>query len=122
MSDTAITPITLTADTVSADALTTAEGGTQVTTGNVGVVTVNPTDRLALTFYSAGAGTVTISAGAFPPAVRQGLGDKAAQTLPAGDCLLMVVEAARYMQANGTIRLPVTGTVVIGAFILPKTV
>ena len=124
MADTAISVTTLTANAVSADILTTAEGGTAVTAGNTGVVTHNgETRNLILSFYAASAATVTVEAGDNPPSQRAGLGATSALSIPAGDTVLLVVEGARFSQDNATLRFTVaTNTVVIGAHRIPDTV
>jgi hypothetical protein len=124
MVDTAVSVTTLTANAVSADVITTAEGGTAVTSGNVAVIDVgNEARDVIISFYAASAATATIQAGDKPPAERSGLGNTSALTLPAGDLLLMAVEGGRFMQDNGTIRITIgSNTVVVGAHRIPKTV
>jgi hypothetical protein len=123
MTDTAVSVTTLTANAVSADVITTAEGGTAVTTGNIAVVDVgNETRNVIFSFYAASASTVVIQAGDKPPAELSGLGT-ATLTLPAGDLILACVDGGRFMQDNGTIRFTVgANTVVVGAHRIPNTV
>lgn len=108
---------------MSADLITTAEGGTSVSAGNVAVITANgDTRNLVLSFYGSGAATATVLAGDNPPALRQGLGNKAL-TIPVSDLLIAVIEGARYMQDNGTIRIEIaTNNVVVGAHRIPDSV
>lgn len=123
MSDTTISLTTMTTGAVTADILTTAEGGTQVTTGNVAVIDCGGRAHdVVITLFASSASTVTIQAGDDPPAKRAGLGASSALTIPAGDALLLCVEGARFMQDDGTIRLTVgANTVVVGAYRLPRT-
>ncbi len=73
--------------------------------------------------------TVTVKAGANPPAVRKGLGDMTALSLTDGSTtatygVIGPFEAARYMQADGTINVDVaasmTGTITV--LYIPRTV
>lgn len=126
MADTAITLTTMTMGSVTADVLTTAEGGTQVTTGNIAVITTNGENRnVILSVYgSGGASSITVQAGDNPPAQRAGLGATSAITIPASDCVLLCLEGARFGQDNGTIRITNSGanTIVVGAYRLPDTI
>ena len=124
MADTAITLTTLTAGTVSADLITTAEGGTSVASGDVAVIDCGGyTGDMILTFYASSAATATVQAGDSPPALRAGLGAGTAQTLPAGDVVIMCVEGARHAQDNGTIRVTIgSNATVVGAYRVAKTV
>ena len=124
MADTAVSVTTLTAGTVSADLITNAEGGTSVTAGNTALIDVsNSTDRVIISLYAASAATATVQAGDYPLAVRQGLGAGTAQSVPAGDVLLLVVEGGRHMHDDGKIRIDIaTNTVVVGAHRIPKTI
>ena len=123
MSDTAVAVTNLTANTVTADIITTAEGGTSVSAGNTAVFTVNgDTRNIIFGVYGTGVATLTVEAGDNPPSLRQGLGT-ATLTVPASDELLFVLEGARFMQDNGTIRIAVaTNNVVISAHRFPDTV
>jgi len=118
MADTAVAVTTLTAGAVSADIITNAAGGTSVSSGDVAVIAaVGDTSNLFLTFYAASAATATIAAGVDPPSANAGLGAGTAQTLPAGDVLVMTIPAGRYVQANGTVRVTIgSNTTVVGAF------
>lgn len=121
MSDTTVTPIELEVDAVSADVITNAEGGTSVTTGNTAVIAAKGvTRRLLLTLYSAAGGTAIVAAGDNPPSLKAGLGNSATQTLPAGDVVLLVIDPGRYSQDDGKVRVNITGTVIVGAFLLPR--
>ena len=124
MSDTAVSVTTLTSGTVSADVIVNAEGGTQVTSGNTAAIDVgNDARNVIITMYAASAATATIQAGDKPPAERAGLGAGSAQTLPAGDVLLLAVEGGRHMHNDGKIRIDVgSNTVVFGAYRIPNTV
>lgn len=125
MTDTAVTVTTLTANTVTADLITNAEGGTTVTTGNIAVFDVgNVCHDVIFAAYGSGASSITIQAGDKPPAERSGLGATSAQTVPASDLLLFCVEGGRFMQDNGTIRVTNSGanSIVFSAYRIPKTV
>lgn len=124
MSDVAVSVTALADGVVSADILTNAEGATQVTAGNTAVIDVsNSTDRVIVAIYgSGGAATATVQAGDYPLAVRAGLGAKAL-TIPASDCLLVVLEGARYMHDDGKIRIDIaTNTCQVSANRIPKTI
>lgn len=121
MADTAVAVTIATANTETADILTTAEGGTAVTANNVAVIsTYGATRRLVLSLYNASGGaTITFAAGDEPPSELSGLGTDAV-TIPAGDCVLYFPRAGQFSQDNGTIRGTVTtNTIVVGAYWLP---
>ena len=124
MAETAVSVTTLTAGTVSADVITNAEGGTSVTAGNTALIDVsNVTGSVVITLYAASAATATVQAGDYPLATRSGLGAGTAQTLPAGDVLLLCVEGGRHMHDDGKIRIDIgSNTTVVGAYRLPKTI
>lgn len=124
MAETAVAVTTLVSGTVSADVITTAEGGTAVTAGNTALIDVsNAGHDVIVTLYAASAATATVQAGDKPPAERAGLGAGSAQTLPAGDVLLLCFESGRHMHNDGKIRIDIaTNTVVVGAYRIPKTV
>ncbi len=126
MATTAITPEVLVMNTRSADlpdaggvangivATTPADGWVIAAGGNNG-------DRLILKFLADGSGdTVTIKAGDRPPSSRAGLGDLSV-VLAASDVRFICVEAARFLQDDGTIIATCTdaGTSCM-ALILPK--
>lgn len=124
MTDTAVAVTTLTANTVSADILTTAEGGTAVSSGNVAVIAAKgETRNLIIGIYGSGGAAVgTVQAGDNPPAMRQGLGT-ATLTVPASDMLIFCLEGARFCQDDGTIRIAIaTNNVVVMAHRIPDTV
>lgn len=72
---------------------------------------------------SGSASVVTIDAGVNPPAMRAGLGALTI-TLAADDVKHVVLEAARFMQADGTITgtVDADATASIGAKIIPRSV
>lgn len=121
MSDTAVAVTTLTAGTISADLVA---GGTSVTTGNVAVIAaVGEARNLVVCMYAASASSVIVAAGANPPAQRAGLGAGASQTIGAGAAGVLVLEGARFVQTNGTIRITVgANTVVFTVLRIPDTV
>lgn len=118
MADTAVAVTTLNAGVVSADILVNAAGGTTVNASDVAVIAAGgETRNLFLTFYAASAATALLQAGDNPPSQNAGLGNGTAQTLPAGDVLVMTVPAGRYAQDDGTIRVTIgTNNTVVGAF------
>lgn len=124
MADTAVSVTTLTAGTVSADIITNAEGATSVAAGDTAVIDVsNSCDRVFITLRAAAAATATIQAGDYPLAVRSGLGAGAAQTVPAGDALVLCLDASQHMHDDGKVRINIaSNTVQVGAFRLPKTI
>ena len=124
MAETAVAVTTLTAGTVSADLVTNAEGGTSVSAGDTAVINVeNVTDTVIVSFYASSAATATAVAGDYPLAVRSGLGNGTAQTLPAGDVVIAVYDASRYMHDDGKIRILIgSNTTVVGAHRIPKTI
>lgn len=124
MADTNVAVTTLTSGSVSADVITNAEGGTSVSAGNVAVIAAKGEARnLIITLYAASAATATVAAGDNPPSIRAGLGAGSAQTLPAGDVVLMCLEGARYVQDDGTIRITIgSNTTIVGAYRLPDTI
>ena len=124
MADVAIAVTTLTATTVSADLIVTAEGGTNVPTGDVAVISCNGEARnLVISFYGSGAATATFQAGDNPPSQTAGLGASSALTIPTGDLLICTVPGSRFVQDNGTIRITIgTNAVVVGAHRIPDTV
>ena len=124
MADEAVTGITLSAtDAGGADVLVDTEGAQSIASGDVGVVTIRDTaDHYVFTAYCASATTLVIQAGDSPIAVRKGLGARTI-TIPAGDCIPFVVEAARHMQDNGTFRFTAGATaVILSALRIPNTV
>lgn len=125
MADTSVAVTTLTPGTVSADILTTAEGGTAVSSGNVAVIAAKgETRNLIIGIYgSGGAATATVQAGDNPPSLRAGLGANTAQSVPASDMVLLCLEGARYCQDDGTIRITIgSNNVVVSAYRLPDTI
>lgn len=67
------------------------------------------TDRLLLRIVNtfAGSKVVTIKAGVNPPAVRSGLGDLAITMAAQNDVAYVVIESARFAQADGSINIDV---------------
>lgn len=124
MADTAISVTTLTSGTVSADVITTAEGGTSVGAGDTAVIDVGGDARnVIISLYGSGAATATVQAGDNPPALRAGLGAGSAQTVPASDLLLLVLEGGRHVHDDGKVRIDIaTNAVVVGAHRIPSTV
>lgn len=99
-------PITaLTANAANADPATTALDATNGHTIAVGGLT----DRLAIEVKNtfAGAKSVTVKAGANPPAIRAGLGDLT-KSLAQDEITILVLESARFVQADGAIYVDLT--------------
>lgn len=123
MADVAVTPTALVLDTESADILDT--DGTAITDAANNTWAIAAGGRhgslLLLKFWDDGTGTtITILAGDRPPSQRAGLGDKTI-TLAANDVRYIVVEAARFLQDDGTIRATATvNGAEAKAFTLPK--
>ena len=118
-----ITPTTLTLNAISGDLLTPTEGSTEVAVGTHSFKNVQPSDNLLISLHEDGAGAATIvfKVGANPPAVRAGLGALAAITIPTNDCVLIVVEASRFMQIDDTIDFTIAGqSVDMGVFRIPR--
>lgn len=115
--------VTVTA--LSANALNTNPAGTAINTTNGAVINgVNAGDRVLVRITNTN-GTnrvATVKAGVNPPSPRKGLGDLAI-TVPAttGDVLL-VLESARFLQADGTINVDFAASMagIISAVRLPK--
>lgn len=115
--------VTVTA--LSANALNTNPAGTAINTTNGAVINgVKAGDRVLVRITNTN-GTqrvATVKAGVNPPAPRKGLGDLAV-TVPAttGDVLL-VLESARFLQADGTINVDFAASMagIISAVRLPK--
>lgn len=119
-----ITPTDLTLNAISADLLVPSEGSTEATVGAHSIDEVQPSDRLIISLFEDGGGAATIvfSEGANPPAVRASLGDLASITIPTNDCVLIVIEASRFMQADDTIDFTIGGqSVDVGVFRIPRT-
>jgi hypothetical protein len=104
MATTAITPTDLVMNTVSADILD-GDGTVATTPADGWVIAANGDngDRLLLKFLADASGdTVTILAGDRPPSSRAGLGNLAI-VLAASDVRYITVEAARFLQDDGSI-------------------
>ena len=123
MADVAITPVQITMHTRTADLL---GAGTAITDAAANVFSIaaggRHGDRLLLIFEADATGdTVTILAGDRPPAQTAGLGNITV-VLAASDIRGVCVEAARFLQDDGTIRATCTdnGTLAY-ALIMPRT-
>jgi len=128
MAVTVVTPEVLTMDTRSAD-LPDASGtvATTPTDGWTIDVTGYHANQILLKFLADASGdTVTILAGDYPPAARQGLGNISI-VLAASDVRYVPVESARVMQSDSTYAGKIRATCVDAgtmcwAMILPLTV
>lgn len=113
-----VTAISLNSGTVSS--------GTAVDTSNHHVLTVPDDGRFILEVDNTGtvaAATVTVKAGANPPAVSEGLGDTVLAVGTAGKHRgIWLLETARYLQTDGTIQIDVAGfsAGTIAAYSLPR--
>ena len=122
MATTAITPIVLVVDTMSADLLD--GGGTVATTPADGWVIAGPlapNTMLLLKFLVDGSGdTITIVAGDRPPSHRSGLGNLAL-VLAASDVRYIIVDKSRFLQDDGSFLVTATdaGSTCL-AFEIPK--
>lgn len=122
MGDVAITPETITMHTRTSDlvALGTVISSASANTFAI-AVGARHGDRILLLFEADNSGdTVTILAGDRPPAQRAGLGNITV-VLAASDLRAVCVEAARFLQDDGSIRATCTddGTL-CSALILPR--
>lgn len=103
---------------VYAGAFNVAETPVAVNIGNDAELTVSNYREIILAFHlnaSTNADTVTITAGANPPAFRAGMGDLV-YTLTGGAKELVIgpLETARYMQTDGKIYVHFAGSTVGG--------
>lgn len=126
MADTTITPKRLTLDTIyDATAGTPAANNIVATSTTDGWVVddVEPGDRMVFIFTTDGSGTqtVTFKAGDYPPSPRKALGDKAFSSLGDSKTIAVCVEAGRFLQDDGTIRIvPADAGTTCLALILPR--
>jgi len=126
MADEAVTATALASAVAGADMLTAAGNTVEVDAANVGVITTGPGGGrkgvLILYENGGGAATATVAAGADPPSLRAGIGALEI-SVPSGDCIATVLETARFLQANGTIRVTVaTNNVHMTWLEIPDTV
>lgn len=109
---------------VSGVAATTPAGTTINTTNGATIAAVGDTARLLLriTNTDVSARVATIKAGANPPALRAGLGDLAITVPASTGNVSVVVESARFMQADGSISVDFAASMagIISAVRLPK--
>ena len=122
-----VVPITLTSGVESAST-TDAAGGTAIANAAANWWVVTPIanssgERLLLKFLGVAATTnIRVAAGARPPSQREGLGDYTFALAPA-EVRYIVLETARFLQADGTISISTVGGengTTCMAFILPK--
>jgi len=110
MADTAVTPTALVLNAMSADILD--AGGTAIGTAATDTFSIAADGRsgarLLLKFLVDASGdTITILAGDRPPSPLAGLGNLDL-VLAANDVRYIIIEAARFMQDDGTIRVDCT--------------
>lgn len=116
------TPVAITQLVPGTEGIDLIGGGTAISTGNTAVITISSgagETGLALIIEETGSTTATLSvlAGAYPPAATSGKGADSI-SLAANDLRLYVPEAGRHINA-GTIRILVTGAVKITAYRMP---
>ena len=102
-----------------ANALSTALDTTtySVATGNYAVVDAQGDTRgLVITFDGDAASTVTLISGDEPPSENSGQGNSAALTVANGKQYVLELEAGRWVQDNGTVRILVGGTGPVNVF------
>jgi len=109
MADTAVTNVAMVANDVTDIGLTL---GTAIVAANTHVITpTGPLEEMTIIVRNTEGSTnaVTVLAGAARPAHSAGLGSKAFTTIAAtnGTVILPPLESARFLQANGTVRINV---------------
>lgn len=123
MANEAVTVEALTLNTASADLLAVAGGTVEVDANNTAVVSdCSAGEKLLFVFYENGGGAAvaTFTAGDYPPAATQALGDLAI-AVPASDCVAVAVEIGRFLQSDGSVEIVITGqNVHVTALRLPK--
>ena len=114
MADVAVTVTSLTANALSTALDTTTYS---VATGNYAVIAAEGATRgLILTFDGDAASTVTLISGDQPPSENSGNGDSAALTIANGKQYVLELEAGRFVQDDGTVRILVGGTGPVNVF------
>ena len=89
------------------------------TNSHVIASSATPTDELLISVNNTTVSTkvVTLKAGTYPPALSQGQGDKAITCAASTNGIPIRVEAARFLQSDGTINIDIaaamTGTIVV---------
>lgn len=128
MSDTAVAVTNWTVNVLSAriDGTTPGAGMTSVSSGDTAVIAAKGnTGNLTIIVSGDGTHTATlaVTAGDEPPSERAGKGALSALSVAATGSYSLPLEGGRFVQDDGTIRIPVTGTgpVYIGAFLPPVT-
>ncbi len=125
MADEAVTTANLSANAASGDVLTAADTGVavEVDATNVAVISdITRPEKVLLVLYENGGGAAkaTLKAGDKPPAMLAGLGDKEI-TVSSGNCVIVPVEAARFMQNDGSLRVAIADqNVHVACFRLPR--
>ncbi len=125
MSDEAVAVTQMTIDTATSDLLTAS--GTAIVdidASNTAVVTeCSAGEKLVFILTEQdgdGTATATFAAGDNPPAHLAGLGTLAI-SVPANDCVAVVIETARYLQDDGTVECVVTTqNILVSVLRLPK--
>ena len=114
MADVAVSVTSFTANALSTALDTTTYS---VATGNYAVVDAQGDTRgLVITFDGDAASTVTLISGDEPPSENSGQGNSAALTVANGKQYVLELEAGRWVQDNGTVRILVGGTGPVNVF------
>ena len=114
MVDVAVSVTSLTANALSTALDTTTYS---VATGEYAVVAAQGNTRgLVITFDGDASSTVTLISGDEPPSENSGKGNSAALTVANGKQYVLELEAGRFVQDNGTVRILVGGTGPVNVF------
>ena len=114
MVDVAVSVTSLTANALSTALDTTTYS---VATGEYAVVAAQGETRgLVITFDGDAASTVTLISGDEPPSENSGKGNSAALTIANGKQYVLELEAGRWVQSDGTVRILVGGTGPVNVF------
>lgn len=117
MADIAVALTTLTADTISGRLDVTTYS---VATGNTAVIAAEGNTRgLVITFDGDANSTITLIAGDEPPSENSGQGNGSAQTISSGQQYILELNAGKWVQDNGTVRILVGGTGPVNMFAFP---
>ena len=117
MVDVSVALTTLTASTISSALDTTTYS---VATGEYAVIAaVGNTRGLVITCDGDASSTITLIAGDQPPSENSGKGNGSAQTIANGKQYVLELEAGRWVQDNGTVRILVGGTGPVNFFAFP---
>ncbi|MGN8049554.1 hypothetical protein ACTJKO_07655 [Curtobacterium sp. 22159] len=93
---------------------------TTVTAANGGTIPNADTEHLLLRVAATGAATVTIKAGAMPPAIAAGLGDEQIAVGANATAWVGPLESGRFIQADGSLAIDTSADVAVTAIVVPK--